>query len=86
MTASPIYEIKDHEVKIADVTISYDAFTPTAWMDFPQKAWAEPNYLQMITDFAAGGHHPRISGPLVRRSTPCTRFLSVDAYVCSTLP
>jgi hypothetical protein len=44
---------------IGDVTISYEAFTPTVLVDFPQNAWrSSPNRQQMIDDFVAGGHHP----------------------------
>jgi hypothetical protein len=44
---------------IGDVTIFC---TPTALMEFPHNAPAEPSHRQMITDFAAGGHHPTIIG------------------------
>lgn len=45
--------------EMGDLTVSYEGFTPTALMDFPQNAWrGSPDRQQMIDDFLAGGHHP----------------------------
>jgi hypothetical protein len=47
------------EFELNNVIISYENFTPTALMDFPQNVWRSGPYRQqMIDDFVAGGHHP----------------------------
>lgn len=44
---------------IDGLSISYEGFTPTTLVDFPQAEWrSSPNRRQLINDFVAGGHHP----------------------------
>jgi hypothetical protein len=45
--------------KLGDLTVSYEGFTPTVLMDFPQNEWrSSPVRQQLIDEFVAGGHHP----------------------------
>jgi hypothetical protein len=45
--------------ELGEVTVSYEGFTPTALMDFPQNYWrSSPDRERMIEDFLADGHHP----------------------------
>jgi hypothetical protein len=45
--------------ELGDVTVSYEGFTPTVLMDFPQNEWrSSPDRQRLIDDFVAGGHHP----------------------------
>ena len=46
-------------LEIDGFTISYEGFTPTTLVDFPQAEWRNnPNRQKMLDDFIAGGHHP----------------------------